>query len=288
MKCIVCETEGAQRRFGNDSARFDCRRCGSFVLSGSAEATIETKFNEKPLRRSLMSHTLRKMQKPGDKHLRVITNDDEDLPTFWRDERLPTPQQQADNLILWIGENQETSSKAASVDRSVLAAWIGLPISLPNDSAEWAWLNSQLKDEQLYDAADIRQGHILELKLTMKGWKRHQDLKKTQKESRTAFMALKFNQPNLNLVVEKCFRPAVERTGFELRVLTDPQPAGSIDDRLRAALHAARFVIADLTHGSAGAYWEAGFGEGLGLPVIYSCEEAAWKTQGTHFDTNHL
>jgi hypothetical protein len=101
-------------------------------------------------------------------------------------------------------------------------------------------------------------------------------------------MALKFNQPDLNLVVEKCFRPAVERTGFEFRVLTDPQPAGSIDDRLRAALHAARFVIADLTHGSAGAYWEAGFGEGLGLPVIYSCKEDAWKTQGTHFDTNHL
>lgn len=71
-------------------------------------------------------------------------------------------------------------------------------------------------------------------------------------------------------------------------MFTDPQPAGSIDDRLRAALHAARFVIADLTHGSAGAYWEAGFGEGLGLPVIYSCREDAWEQQGTHFDTNHL
>src|SRR5262249_34538484 len=99
MKCIVCETEGAQRRFGNDSARFDCRRCGSFLLSGPAEATIETKFNEKPLRRSLMSHTLRKMQEPDDTHLRVITDKEDDLPTFWRNERLPTPQQQEDSLV---------------------------------------------------------------------------------------------------------------------------------------------------------------------------------------------
>ena len=101
-------------------------------------------------------------------------------------------------------------------------------------------------------------------------------------------MAMKFNQPALDRVVEKCFRPAVKRAGFELRVLTDNQPAGSIDDQLRAAILASRFVVADLTHGSPGAYWEAGFGEGLGLPVIYTCEKTAWKEQGTHFDTNHL
>ena len=72
-------------------------------------------------------------------------------------------------------------------------------------------------------------------------------------------------------------------------MLTDQQPAGLIDDQLRAAILASRFVIADLTHGNQGAYWEAGFGEGLGLPVIYSCEKAAWEEQqGTHFDTNHL
>src|SRR5262249_45808494 len=155
MKCIVCETEGAQQRFGKDSARFDCRNCGSVLLCGTAEATIETKFNEKPLRRSLMSHTLRKMQEPDDTHLRVITDKEDDLPTFWRNERLPTPQQQEDSLILWIGDNQETSSTAASIDRSALAAWIGLPISLPNDSAEWAWLNSKLKEEKLYEVADV-------------------------------------------------------------------------------------------------------------------------------------
>ena len=111
MRCPVCETKDARQAHGADFTRFDCRRCGSFILSGSAVATIETKFNEKPLRRSLISHTIRRMQQPDDKHLRVIKDEEGDLPTFWRNERLPTPQQQADNLILWIGENQETSSK---------------------------------------------------------------------------------------------------------------------------------------------------------------------------------
>jgi nucleoside 2-deoxyribosyltransferase len=67
--------------------------------------------------------------------------------------------------------------------------------------------------------------------------------------------------------------------------------AGLIDDQLRVALRTSRFVIADLTYGSRGAYWEAGFAEGLGRPVIYTCREKEWNDangEAPHFDTNHL
>jgi hypothetical protein len=289
MQCIVCETEDA-KLLGrlNDCARFDCRRCGLFVLGGSADVTLETRLNEKPplrlLRRSLMSHTLRRMQQPGNKPLRVIT--DEELPTFWRSERLPTPQQQADNLILWIGDNQETSFATASMDRSAIAAWIGLHIT-PDDVLGWKWLNTQLEPKRFYELNTV-EGRVLNFRLTMDGWERYESLKKTEIESRSAFMAMKFGQSDLDRVVDECFRPAVIRTGFKLQLLTEGQPAGLIDDQLRAAIVRSRFVISDLTHGSPGAYWEAGFGEGLGRDVIYTCEKSAWEKQGTHFDTNHL
>jgi nucleoside 2-deoxyribosyltransferase len=76
--------------------------------------------------------------------------------------------------------------------------------------------------------------------------------------------------------------------GNAIRILTDKQPAGLIDNQMRAAILSARFVIADLTDGNQGAYWEAGFAEGLGLPVFYSCEETVWQEKKTHFDTNHM
>ena len=102
-KCIVYNTPNASRQQGaGDFVRFDCLRCGSFALAGSAESVLERLLAEMPLRRSLMSHTLRRMQRRDQKHLRIITSDD--LPTFWREERLPSPLEQADNLILWIGE----------------------------------------------------------------------------------------------------------------------------------------------------------------------------------------
>jgi hypothetical protein len=49
-------------------------------------------------------------------------------------------------------------------------------------------------------------------------------------------MALKFGNAAVTRVVNECVRPAVRRTGFELRILTDPQGAGLIDNQMRAAL----------------------------------------------------
>jgi hypothetical protein len=232
-----------------------------------------------------MSHAIRRMQRGGDRVLKPI--DSYELATFWRNESLPTPQQQVDSLILWIGDNQETAFSVASIERPAIAAWIGLAISRPDDATGWVWLNDELKEQQLYYVA-VREGILLNFRLTMKGWERYHNLKKTSIVSRTAFMAMQYGDSLLDNVVASCFKPAVRRTGFELRLLTENQPAGLIDDQLRAAILASRFVISDLTHGNRGAYWEAGFGEGLGLPVIYTCEKKAWETNKSHFDTNHL
>ena len=52
-------------------------------------------------------------------------------------------------------------------------------------------------------------------------------------------------------------------------------------------------MVADLTGYRGGVYWEAGFAEGLGIPVIYTCHEKWLNTdkdlniEGVHFDLNH-
>jgi nucleoside 2-deoxyribosyltransferase len=56
---------------------------------------------------------------------------------------------------------------------------------------------------------------------------------------------------------------------------------------MRAKIRDSAFVLVDLTHDNSGAYWEAGYAEGLGKPVIYLCEESKFEKAKTHFDTNH-
>lgn len=106
-------------------------------------------------------------------------------------------------------------------------------------------------------------------------------------------MAMAFRDSDgLPEAYRNCFKPAVSAAGFKLERLDEGQGAGLIDDQLRVAIRTARFLIADLTTRNRGAYWEAGFAEGLGNPVIYVCRSDVWDhedpTERPHFDTNHL
>ena len=74
--------------------------------------------------------------------------------------------------------------------------------------------------------------------------------------------------------------PSTVRTTVELAANTAWAKA------LRVEIQSSRFLIADLSHRNAGAYWEAGYAEGLGKPVIFTCSEAKFA-EASHFDTNH-
>lgn len=101
-------------------------------------------------------------------------------------------------------------------------------------------------------------------------------------------MAMQFGNDTIDAMFRECFKPAVAATGFELRRLDDKPTAGVIDNRLRVEIRRSRFLVVDLTNENRGAYWEAGFAEGLGKPVFYTCEAGYFHAKGTHFDTNHL
>lgn len=262
---------------------YSCRRCGQFILGGifvdGLPASIVTSH-----RRAALSHRLRAMQRNDGGF--VLLNED-NLSTFHPDDPLPFPAEQADRMIMWIGNHQPSAAESAAVSVAAMEAWIGATIIPNSPGAGFGWLMSQDKMKALVEQRGDQNG-LVGLRLKMAGWERYEAIKRATIESRTAFMAMKFGDQELNRFVEDYLKPAVDRAGFELRLLSDKQPAGLIDDQMRVALRTSRFVIADLTHENKGAYWEAGFAEGLGRPVIYTCRKQEWETAKVHFDTNHL
>jgi hypothetical protein len=289
--CPLC---GSLATLVENSLRVDvsCLRCGEFSLVGVAIEELPRRIREQPIRASIMSHTLRRMQRPGEERIQIYSTD---LPTYWSIDRLPTPKEQFDDLIRWIGDNQKPGpSSWAMADELYLDAWIGAALpTKPGNAEGLRWLVQHIEpDEQSpkFFHNRFERGKGL-FQLTLPGWERHEALKQAWAESRIAFMAFKFGDPEVDRVVRDCFRRAVQRTGFELRDLQTHKRAGLIDNEIRASLLLARFVIADLTHGhdSVNVYWEAGFADGRGLPVIYSCERSKWdEGVKNHFNTNHM
>ena len=101
------------------------------------------------------------------------------------------------------------------------------------------------------------------------------------------FMAMPFGDDELDQVYRRHLRPAVAKTGFILQRVDEQPTAGLIDYNMELMIRRSRFVIADLTQENRGAYWEAGFAEGLGKPVVYTCRRSYFEQHKTHFDTSH-
>ena len=128
------------------------------------------------------------------------------------------------------------------------------------------------------------------LDLTLDGWERYDARKRGCFAGDYGFVAMEFNDAILDPLIRETIKPAVqEQLNYHLVDMRDVSRAGIIDNLMRAQLRDAAFVLADLTHGNPGAYWEAGYAEALDKPVIYLCEEAKFDDPKSkpHFDTNH-
>jgi nucleoside 2-deoxyribosyltransferase len=79
-------------------------------------------------------------------------------------------------------------------------------------------------------------------------------------------------------VVKPCITAEL---GFDTVDMREVSQAGVIDNIMRAQIRDAAFVLIDLTHDNSGAYWEAGYAEGLGKPVVYLCEKTKFEQAKT-------
>jgi hypothetical protein len=65
-------------------------------------------------------------------------------------------------------------------------------------------------------------------------------------------------------------------------LLRNPDIANKIDDEIIAQIRRSRFIVADFTGHRGGVYYEAGFAQGIGLEVVWTCERKEIKK--LHFD----
>jgi nucleoside 2-deoxyribosyltransferase len=130
--------------------------------------------------------------------------------------------------------------------------------------------------------------NLRNLRLTLIGWDQYETARRGDFRADYGFIAMQFDDPTLDSLVEDAIKPIIQsEMGYRLVDMRDVARAGIIDNIMRMTIRDAAFVIADLTHGNQGAYWEAGYAEGLDKPVVYICEKDAFEDVGTHFDTNH-
>jgi hypothetical protein len=293
-KCPICNSDATKS--GDEPYRntiitnYSCPRCGDYSIEDLLEVNLPSLLNNDIQKIAVLSHWVRTKNESiyADKRKRrekIILSSAEDLVENIIKQPPPTPSEQADKFVLWLGNSKHPPGELVSVQPPTHQSIMG------STTPEGFQL-------VLYDLIDkgILQGHKTAtmgapgqalVTLSIDGWRYYEQLRRGASDSRKAFMAMGYGNPELDKIVEETFKLAVKQTGFDLFALNEKPKAGLIDDRLRVEIQTSRFLIADLTHDNAGAYWEAGFAEGLGKPVIYTCEKKKFEEAKTHFDTNH-
>ena len=197
-----------------------------------------------------------------------------------------SPAIQAMNLIRYIGD--EVSGSGRPIDQfSGISGIIGSPSEeLADQILEELHQKGLISMEDPVKALD---GNLfMNVNLSLDGWERYEAEKHGLFKGNYGFIAMQFGDSDLDPFVEEVVKPAVkDGVGYDLVGMRDIARAGVIDNIMRTQIRDAAFVIVDLTHDNPGAYWEAGYAEGLGKPVIYICEKGKFEDKKTHFDTNH-
>lgn len=278
--CPVCNIKLVKETEQRETRYLECARCGPYSLTSKTEWYLQRALQSKPEAAAKLSYMLRKMT--DREQWALLTA--EMLDNILSNASLPTPKQQFENLILWLGSKQPHIARRVPLTESTVAT-IG---TLNKETLGFLCVHAQEIGLVVSGTRPVENTYELSpAQLTFKGWEYFLELQRSVPTSYSAFMAMQFGDVETDAIYREHFKPAISATGFELKRLDESQPAGLIDDRLRIEIRQARFLIADLTHHNKGAYWEAGYAEGLGKPVIYTCRKDSFDKEGTHFDTNH-
>jgi hypothetical protein len=273
--CPICHEKYAESSEPTGrSTYYRCIRCGEFVLTRTAHPYLQAPPGSDLNSRTLLSYAVRKMQGKTEPILDVQT-----IKSILENTILPSLREQENNAILNIGANSNPGEDVG-IPTSCLLAVVGC-----TNIKGLKFVINHLAEAKLLIHSKSPTGDSY-LRLTREGWDRYEEIRRGNIDIKKAFMAMPFGKPELDEVY-KHFKIAVAQTGFDLRRIDEQPKAGLIDDRLRIEIRTSRFLIAELTEENRGAYWEAGFAEGLGRPVIYTCEKKYFKQMKTHFDTNH-
>ena len=284
-KCPVCEENLVNAYYDDEHKRTTCicNFCGKFRFSGliNSGSFYDKLESLTTIQRVSISHKLKNLPRNED----AVYLSVEKLEEMINFPELPSVSVQTKNVIQYIGNEYNTRGVSLDEFPKNFYFLIGAPSIIATiDLLKQLQVNDLITYKGVFDTGYC----ATDIKLTLSGWESFESFKHSDSKNKIGFLAMQYGEDELEKIVREHIKPRIEaELGFKLYDMRDIAKAGVIDDIMRNQIRDSAFILADLTHENSGAYWEAGYAEGLGKPVIYLCEQKKFDEVKTHFDTNH-
>jgi nucleoside 2-deoxyribosyltransferase len=164
-------------------------------------------------------------------------------------------------------------------DKVKLNLSVDFPLAYASNSEELAFYLRSLRERTLTEPSPAP---ISVAMITSAGWDYLDKHASDLKEKTQAFVAMSFSD-SMKPIWEDAIKPAIQRAGYTAYRIDEEPHSDNIIFKIMAEIKNSRFVVADITEQRNGVYFEAGYGLGLGLPVIWSVRKD--DADNVHFDT---
>ncbi len=152
------------------------------------------------------------------------------------------------------------------------------------------FLLNSIKDKGFITFTDIpkHKNEPTKITLTTSGWEYVDENTHDSSKSRSAFVAMSFSDNMRD--VQKAIETAITECGFVPAVMNTIEHNHQIVPEMLYQIRQARFVIAELTEGNNGAYYEAGYALAQGKEVIHLCKKEYFENEkkALHFDVAQI
>lgn len=256
-----------------------CDVCGKYLIHCRAEEDLKSDLG--PKQRVILSSIVRNRYERKEQ-LRISSGNKKDILDSMS---VPSDPFEKIDLLLEHIAYKTDNKEGMWIDINFQTDY---PILFTEDHDQFEYCIFTASDQQLIEIGRQAHGSTKPIRLTLQGWRRINELKKTKVKANQAFVAMWFDS-SLTPAWEDGFKRALKDAGFSPIRIDMMEHNNKICDEIIANIRKSGLVITDFTGQRGGVYFEAGYAMGLGIPVIWTCRDT--DINDLHFDTrqyNHI
>lgn len=279
MTCAIWGTQAQTIEKAGDFEIFDSPRAGGqYWISGTGLGQIIS-FTQNA--KILLTTWLCEQRRAGVSIPKIDSN----VLELIKSRRRMTVPQRLTAALMYLGRN---------------IAQLGASVAIGGDSPETLRFFAETESSSLRETSELltmlRNQRLVEgsfslsgsasIRPTVGGWFELEKLNRPHSDSAQVFVAMWFNKATDDVYINGIV-PALTAVGYRPVRIDKKEHNNKIDDEIVAEIRRSRFLVADFTcepgKVRGGVYYEAGFAQGLGIPVIWMCK--ATSIDDLHFDT---
>ncbi len=116
--------------------------------------------------------------------------------------------------------------------------------------------------------------YSFEITILVKGYSRIYELQKNQSNNKDVFVAMSFHKSADD--IRHAIKKGIDNAQYSSLLMDEIVHNHQIVPEMLRLIKESRFMIMDITQPNFGAYYEAGYAQGLGKEVIVTCSQEVW------------